>query len=76
MSPVQSRLYIISLAKTSQLNDPAPSDQSNLRSLQGSPNRYLYAKNHRPSEGQVYPANDFFIRPSNGQLYPRTKKRK
>lgn len=75
ITPAQGRNYIISNSTIGQiLNDP-PGDQSNLYSLQGSVNRYLYALNHRPSSGQVYPNNKYFTRPTSGQVFPRVKKR-
>lgn len=74
MTNIEMRQYIINTAKSNQLNDPAPSNQSNLLSLQGAANKYLFIKNFRLSVGQIWPRR-YSLRPISGQLYPRSRRR-
>ena len=74
LTPIQARDFIINSAKTNQLTDTGGS-QADLTSLQGSANRFLFAKEERPSVGQTYPKNNFSFRPTTGTTYPRLKRR-
>jgi len=74
MTPAEVRAYIISEAKFGQISDPAPNNQSNLFSLQGSSNKYLFARNYRGSTGQLWPRKNR-LRPASGLLFPRSRKR-
>lgn len=68
------RQYIINTAKNNQLTDPAPSNQSNVLSLQGAANKYLFIGNFRLTVGQIWPRR-YALRPVSGQLYPRSRRR-
>lgn len=76
MTPAEGRFYIINNSTLNQITDTLPANLTNLRSLNGSSNRYLYAKNHRQLVGQTYPPTNHNVRPSTGQLYPRVKRRR
>ena len=43
--------------------------------LLGAENRYLKFKKLRPTVGELYPPQDYFIRPSTGIIYPRANLR-
>jgi len=43
--------------------------------LLGAENRYLKFRKLRPTVGELYPPQDYFIRPSTGIIYPRTNLR-
>lgn len=72
MKASQAIDYIAKTSKTGQINDTGggPSDIS---SLQGAPNRYLYFVKQRPDAGQVGPKFNLGARPNNGMMYPRPK---
>jgi hypothetical protein len=75
MTPAQALSYITGSAKSSQLADTggtSPTWTSDTYSLQGGNNKYLYLPQERPSNGEMYPKQNFMSRPSSGILYPRT----
>jgi len=75
MTPAKALSYITSYAKSGQLNNTggtSPTWTSDLYSLQGASNRYLYLPQERPSSGEMYPKQNSMPRPSSGILYPRT----
>lgn len=76
LTPTQGLEYIKNVAKLSQLTDNLPANQTNIQSLQGSTNRYLFAKTFRNTQGTSYPSTTNFLRPTTGQAYPRTKRRR
>jgi hypothetical protein len=47
----------------------------NINFLLGAENRYLKFKKLRPTVGELYPPQDYFIRPSSGIIYPRANLR-
>jgi len=74
MTPEKASSLITTYAKPAQLNDSggtSPSWTSNLTSLQGGPNKYLYLPKERPSTGELYPKQNYKVRPTSGVLYPR-----
>lgn len=72
MTQSQAVEYIFRTSKLDQMTDTGggPTD---LTSLQGSTNRYLYYYPERPSTGAVSPKVNFGNRPTQGQAWPRTK---
>jgi subtilisin family serine protease len=74
LTPIQARDFIINSAKINQLTDTGGT-QADLTSLQGSVNRFLFAKEERPTVGQTYPKNNFSFRPTTGTTYPRLQRR-
>ena len=48
---------------------------TNLVSLQGSSNKYVYYYPERAETGKLSPKTDFFVRPQSGVVYPRFRKR-
>lgn len=76
LTPADTLQWVKTVSKTGQITDNAPSDQTNIQSLQGSANRYLFAKTYRATEGTSFPNVTNFLRPSNGQVYPRIKRRR
>jgi len=78
MTPAQALSYITSMAKTSQISDTggtSPTWTSDLYSLQGGPNKYLYMPQERPSSGSMYPKQNHMLRPTSGVMYPRRRVR-
>jgi subtilisin family serine protease len=74
LSPAQARTMIIDLAKVNQITDTGGT-QSDITSLQGAPNRYLYIRRERQSVNSVYPKVNNLLRPTTGAVYPRFRKR-
>ncbi|NBO29093.1 MAG: hypothetical protein EBV10_07605 [Synechococcaceae bacterium WB6_1A_059] len=74
LTPAEARNFIINSAKINQLTD-TQGTQADLTSLQGSANRFLFAKEERSASGQTYPKTNFSFRPTNGATYPRLKRR-
>jgi hypothetical protein len=72
MTPTQAMQYIKAYGKTSQITDTG-GDAADTTSLQGSDNRYLFAKKERPDSGKAVPNQNYFIRPTSGAVYPRTR---
>jgi hypothetical protein len=72
MTPAQAMNYIKTFGKTGQMTDTG-GGTSDITSLQGSDNRYLFAKKERPDNGKSVPNHNYFIRPSSGAVYPRTR---
>lgn len=68
----QAKAYIIGISKQNQITDTSggPSD---LRDLQGAPDKYLFYKKERPDSGQTVPKNAPGPRPTSGAVYPRPK---
>ena len=68
----QAKAYITGIAKQNQITDTSggPSD---LRDLQGAPDKYLFYKKERPDSGQTVPKNAPGPRPTSGAVYPRPK---
>lgn len=64
--------YIEGTAKLNQLTNTngGPTD---VTSLQGSVNRYLYYAREHQDDGQVFPKQNVGIRKNVGQIYPRTR---
>lgn len=62
-------------SKTGQLLDSVDSF-TDLISLQGSLNKYVYYYPERAETGRLSPKTDFFVRPQDGVLYPRLRKRR
>ena len=78
MTPAQALSYITSMAKTSQLSDTggtSPTWTSDVYSLQGGPNKYLFMPQERPSKGSMYPKQNHMLRPTSGVMYPRRRVR-
>jgi subtilisin family serine protease len=59
----------------SQLNQITDTEGStdDLTSLQGSDNRFLYARKERQESGAAFPKLDYKLRPTSGTVYPRTR---
>jgi hypothetical protein len=72
MTPAQAMQYIKIYGKTGQMTDTGGT-ANDTTSLQGSDNRYLFAKKERPDSGNVFPKQDYFLRPTGGTVYPRTR---
>jgi hypothetical protein len=72
MTPAQAMNYIKTYGKNGQMTDTG-GGASDVTSLQGSDNRYLFAKKERPDNGKSVPNHNYFIRPSSGAVYPRTR---
>jgi hypothetical protein len=75
MNQATARNYILGYSKLSQMTDTAGS-YSDLTSLQGATNRYLYYKEERASTGNTWPKQNYFVRPSTGAAWPRTRVRR
>jgi hypothetical protein len=73
MNQSQAVAYITSNATVNQIYDVGSTDLADQYSLQGAPNRFLYAPKERPVSGNVYPKSNQGLRPSSGQSWPRTK---
>lgn len=75
MKQEQAKAYIVGIAKIGQINDTegGPTD---LNSLQGSPNRYLFYRLERPLLGNVFPKLNYNVRPTSGFVYPRVNIRR
>lgn len=70
MTQAQAMEYIVSNSTKNQI--PVGEDTYiDNNAIQGSPNRYLFAKKERKEKGEAYPKKDYFIRPSVGATYPR-----
>jgi hypothetical protein len=67
--------YISYYSKKNQLYDSGPSSYSDVYSLQGSVNNYLYYFRERASSGNVWPKVNFLARPTTGNVYPRVRGR-
>jgi hypothetical protein len=72
MTPAQAMTYIKTYGKSGQMTDTGGT-ASDTTSLQGSDNRYLFAKKERLDSGNVFPKQDYFLRPTTGTIYPRTR---
>lgn len=75
MNQATARNYILGYSKLSQMTDTAGS-YSDLTSLQGATNRYLYYKEERASTGNTWPKQNYFVRPSAGAAWPRPRVRR
>lgn len=64
--------YIKSIAKLGKMTDTG-GGASDLTSLQGSVNRFLFYNKERPDDGITYPKINFKLRPQAGSVWPRTK---
>lgn len=60
MNQAKSREYILGIAKSNQMTDTGGS-YTDLTSLNGSENRYLFFKQERESSGSVFPKKDAFV---------------
>lgn len=75
MKQAQAREYLQYYSKTNQVTDTGGS-YSDLTSLQGSTNRYLFYFKERADTGITFPKQNYFVRPSSGAVWPRTKVRR
>lgn len=66
------REYLAYFVQKNKMTDTA-GGASDLTSLQGSQNNYLYFPKERQTEGSIYPKQNFDVRPTKGQAYPRTR---
>ena len=64
--------YIQQTSKIGKLTDTF-GGYTDLFSLQGSANKFLFYKNERPIEGQVLPKAAVGLRAASGQVYPRPR---
>lgn len=70
-----AKQYITSLAKTNKLTNEVTT-YPDLYSLQGGNNRYLFYKNEKNVDSQIYPYNWYAANSGsnqNGQIYPRPR---
>lgn len=74
MTQAQSRQYLESYSKLAQMTDTGGS-YSDLTSLQGSVNRYLFYYKERADSGATYPKRNYFVRPNSGAVWPRNRVR-
>jgi hypothetical protein len=72
LTQAQVLQYLIKNSKYNQITDTGGS-YTDLTSLQGSSNRYLYYKNERPTAGAVWPKKNYQVRPDSGRIYPRSR---
>lgn len=72
MNQIQAREYIVGLSKSDQITDTNGST-TDLTSLQGSPNRYLFIRQERPLTKDVFPKKNFKLRATTGAVWPRTR---
>lgn len=70
MTQTEATTWLVNNSKYNQIGSDAG---SNYYDIQDSPNRYLYLKQQRLSNGNVYPATTQGNRPSSGMTFPRTK---
>ena len=75
MNQAAARTYLSAYAKLAQMTDTGGS-YTDLTSLQGATNRYLYYKEERASTGNTWPKQNFFVRPSAGAAWPRPRIRR
>lgn len=71
MTPAESLYYIEYYGKVNQMYDSGSSSYTDLTSLQGSDNRYLFYYKERRESGILQPRETFKARPSSGQVWPR-----
>jgi len=67
--------YLIKNSKYSQIPDSGGS-YTDLFSLQGSPNRYLFYYKERVDAGSTWPKLNYLPRPSTGRMFPRVRVRR
>lgn len=78
MTPTDAMTYVKTYAKLSQIRNTggtSPTWTSDVFSLQGSTNRYMFMTKERPDTGIPYPKQNIWIRPTSGRTYPRVRRR-
>jgi hypothetical protein len=75
MTHAEAIEYIKYYAKKNQITDTG-GDFTDLTSLQGSPNNYLFYFEERLNNGSVFPKTNNKARPQTGAVYPRTNVRR
>ena len=66
--------YITKTAKLNQVGEDTSSTlYSNLKFLQGAPNRFLYFRQENQDIGMIFPKLNVGVQKSSGQLYPRQR---
>lgn len=75
MTQTEARTYLFAYSKYSQMTDTGGS-YTDLTSLQGGFNRYLYFNKERKDIGALWPRAIYRPRPSSGSVYPRPKIRR
>lgn len=75
MTQSLARTYLTTYSKLGQMTDTGGS-YSDLTSLQGATNRYLYYREERASTGNTWPKINYYVRPSSGAVWPRIRVRR
>ncbi len=75
MNQAAARTYLSNYSKLGQMTDTGGS-YSDLTSLQGATNRYLYYYQERSSLGNTWPKINYYVRPSSGAVWPRIRVRR
>jgi hypothetical protein len=75
MRQAEALAYIKHYAKLNQMTNTA-GGYSDLTSLQGSDNSYLFYHQERKDTGAVFPKNNYKIRTTSVLKYPRTRIRR
>lgn len=68
--------WLLKWQTADRLSDTNTDDATDVLSLQGAPNRYLFFKNERYETGNSYPKVNFKPRPTSGAAYPRPRIRR
>lgn len=75
LSPTQALAYLAAYSKQDQMTNTAGT-YTDLTSLQGSQNRYVFYFKERKDSGSVFPKTNHLFRYSSKQAYPRPRIRK
>ena len=75
MNQAAMRTYLSNFGKLGQMTDTGGS-YSDLTSLQGATNRYLYYRQERASTGNTWPKINYYVRPNSGAVWPRIRVRR
>lgn len=72
LNQATARSYLLNYAKLNQMFD-SNGGYTDLTSLQGGVNRFLYYNKESVTSGSVFPKQNVNVRPSTGQVYPRQR---
>jgi hypothetical protein len=67
--------YVAYYSKKNQVFDTGSTNYTDVYSLQGSTNNYLFYYRERSATGNVWPKVNYLARPASGSVYPRSSRR-